>query len=206
MFKQVALVAREMTEAVDPHQATPSPASLPVFAADMPPARIDRTCDIDIPRAVWSRIKIDGEPRAIVRALMPSERSALGRRQSELTSALVPVQECQTDRVALAISDMFAGFRSVMRNVDPESAVAMIDGMRRMLADLPAWAIEEGCRAIQSGRSGLDHKFMPNDNEIFAVCEALVKPYRGRLLECEALLMAPIEARAEAHDQLSKAG
>lgn len=141
-----------------------------------------------------------------MRALLPSERSALGRRQGKLTSALAPVQEAQTDRVALAISDMFAGFRSVMRNVDPESAVAMIDGMRRMLADLPAWAIEEGCRSIQRGRSGLDHKYMPNDNEIYDVCEALVKPYRERLLECDALLTAPIEARAEAPKQLDKAG
>lgn len=205
MFKQVALVAREMTDAVDP-QATPSPASLPVFAADKPPARIDRTCDIDIPRAVWSAWKEDGKPREVRRALTPSERVALTKRHGELASALVRVQEDQTDRVVLAISDMFAGFRSVMRNVDPESAVAMIDGMRRMLADLPAWAIEEGCRSIQRGRSGLDHKFMPNDNEIYDVCEALVKPYRERLLECEALLTASIEARSEAPDQLSKAG
>lgn len=134
--------------------------------------------------------------------LAAEERAALSKRQGDLTSALVPFAKGQTDRVALAVSDMFAGFRSVTRNIDAESAVAMIDGIRRLLAPLPAWAIEEGCRAIQRGRAGLDHKFLPNDNEIYDVVERLVKPYRDRLMECEALLAAPIEPSRP----ISKAG
>lgn len=191
MFKQLALVA-DMADSLDPRD-TPSPVSLPVYAADKPPARIDRTCDIDIPNKVWSPIRIDGEPRQIVRVLAADERAALAKRQGDLTSALVPFAKEQTDRVALAVSDMFAGFRSVTRNIDAESAVAMIDGIRRLLAPLPAWAIEEGCRAIQRGRAGLDHKYLPNDNEIYDVVERLVQPYRERLMECEALLAAPVE-------------
>ncbi|MEI9804077.1 MAG: hypothetical protein WDN48_05935 [Pseudolabrys sp.] len=199
MFKQIVIAARGMEANLDP-KGMHSPASLPVCAADKPPVRTDRTCDIEIPSNVWSPCRVDGEPRPVIRALMQHEQLALTKRQGDLISALVPFTNAQTDRVALAISDMFAGFRSVTRNIDAESAVAMIDGIRRLLAPLPAWAIEEGCRDIQRGKAGLDHKFLPNDNEIYDVIERLVKPYRDRLLECEALLSAPVESN------LSKTG
>lgn len=153
---------------------------------------------------MWSAIKIDNRPRAIVRALTVDERSALERRRGDLTSALVPFTDAQTNGVALAISDMFAGFRSATRGYDEEAAVAMIDGIRRMLAPLPAWAIKEGCRAIQRGQAGLDHKFLPNDNEIYEVVDRLARPYRERLRDCEALLNAPVERQE--HKQISKAG
>lgn len=95
------------------------------------------------------------------------------------------------------MSAMLEGFRS-LRDVDDERAAAMLDGLRRVLAPFPLWAIEEGCLAIQSGEARLDGKkldrrYPPNDSEVYGVIKELIAPYVRALENARALMTATVE-------------
>jgi hypothetical protein len=177
------------------------PGSLPAaeWSTAQKPALVDRDADYNIPR-LWCARDVYGKPTAIFRALTDGERSVVCRRRDELSFGCAPFAPGEEDRAIAAMAAMLNGFRSMARH-DDDVAVAGLDGLRRVLAPFPLWAIEQGCLAIQGGTATLDgeklsKKYPPNDSEIRGVIAEIVKPYAEKRDAAMALLAAPVEARA----------
>ena len=170
-----------------------------------PPPFCEREADYAIPARVWASWIPSNGSREIVRELRHDERAALERRAAELHAAVERFDpDFDEDRVVVAISAMFGGFRAMRHQGD--DVVAIVDSTKRALALFPAWAIEKGCLKVQQGQAGLDRRYAPNDSEIFAVVDDLVKAYRRALASAEALLRAQVEPRPpeinqEQHDR-----
>jgi hypothetical protein len=162
----------------------------------MLPPILDRRTDVDIPLAAWSAWREDGKPRALRRALSDGERRELERRRGELEPAVAGYSERDGDRVALALTDMFGGFPS-MRQRDDSAVVARIDGVRRILMEFPAWAIEKACAAVQTNgvwRDGkFDRQWPPSDSEIIAEVREKLRLYGDQHQRAVALLSATVE-------------
>jgi hypothetical protein len=90
-------------------------------------------------------------------------------RRDESASALAPFAgKSQTDKVSIALADMFASFRSMRQTGD--EAYAVVESARRSLQEFPTWAVEKTCRSMQMNgvwRNGkFDRQWPPNDSEI----------------------------------------
>jgi hypothetical protein len=151
----------------------------------------DRSCDIELPRRVFSSWTPSNGSRAIVRALTDEERQRLARREAELAEGLRPFSNDQAPRVRAAIAKMLGGFRSMRQQ--GADVVATVEAAVEVLAKFPAWAIQQGCFKIARREAGLDPSYAPHDNEIFHAVEEIVKPYRKALANAKALLDAPVE-------------
>jgi hypothetical protein len=163
------------------------------------PALLDRAADYDIPR-LWCEFDVTGKPLAIFRALTDGERDVLQRRRVELELGCAPFTPAEQDQVADAVLAMLDGFRS-LRNQDMENAAMSAQGLCRLLAPYPLWAIERGCSAIHGGDAVLDgerlsKKYPPNDAEIRSVVAEIVKPYLDLRDRTVALLAAPVKLAA----------
>lgn len=163
--------------------------------ANVPKVR-DSIPDVAIPNAVWENwIPAEGK-RRLRRALLPAERGHLERRRDELAHAVAPYQKGHdTDRVALALSDMFGGYTSMRQN--GEEMVARVDGAARAVAPFPAWAIEKACEDIH--RNGIwregafDRRWAPSDAEIAEVVRAKRRLFGDQYDSAVALLAAEVE-------------
>lgn len=161
---------------------------------NLPPVRNIRT-DVELPK-LWSSWIPSNGPREIRRALTSDERVELERRRAELEPAVAPFRPEETDRVALALADMFGGYPSLRLN--DEDAVGKLDSARRLLADYPAWAIEQACRAIHENgvwRGGrFDRQWPPSDAEIIAAVREAVRLYKRQYDNVVGLLTAEVES------------
>jgi hypothetical protein len=166
-----------------------------VTLATLPPVT-NRLTDVEIPLRVWSSWKEDGKPRQLRRALTGDERDALEARSNELAPAMEPYSDRDVNRVALALTDMFGGFPS-MRTRDDAGVLARIDGVRRVLAEFPTWAIEKACGYIQANgvwRDGaFDRQWPPSDAEIVAVVRDKLRLYADQHKSAVELLAATVE-------------
>jgi hypothetical protein len=172
----------------------------------LPPA-IDVTTEGTIPRKVLSSWKPQTGPHPLRRPLTVPERAALDARARALEPAVAPyARPADEDRVAdalLALLDSYSAQR-----LTKEEAMARVDGAMEVLADLPAWSIEEACLRIRrngymvidaKGRARLEQTFTPNDSQIHSVAEDLVKARRDARDSALALLAAPVEESPEDH-------
>lgn len=164
------------------------------------PAPYDRDVDLLIPRAVWCAHKIDGEPRRLRRALTVTERQSLERRIGELEPALKPYLPAEVDEVALALSDMLAGFAGSQRS--GMDVVGKVDGLRRLLAQFPMWAVREACLRmrmdgyeVQDGNGGKrkERHWAPADGEVIEAVRAVVRQRAEALASARALLIAEVD-------------
>ena len=156
---------------------------------------VDRDADFEISK-LWRDRDVRGRPTTLARAMTEVERDVVERRRNELHLGCAPFALGETDSAIKAISRMLGGIRS-LRNDDIESAVAGIDGLRRLLEEFPLWAIEAGCAAISKGEAmvdgrQMDRRWAPNDSEVYGVIKEIVAPYRKALDNVTALLSAPV--------------
>jgi hypothetical protein len=163
------------------------------------PVTFDLECDREIPKRVFSAWKEDRKAREIVRELSVSEHEILAVRATALEQALEPYRPVENEQVRACIAAMFSGFRS-MRQVGEEMS-ATVEITSNVSRSLPAWAIAKACMMIARGQTDLDNRFAPNDTEIFAVVEGIVRPYREALQRAHALLSAPVETRPSGSNQ-----
>lgn len=162
----------------------------------------DSRTDLEIPRALWSGWIPRHGARAIVRRLTGAH--VLVRRAEELRAALAPyARPADDDRVALALSDMFGGFRSMRES--GADALGRLDSAMVLLREFPVWAIEQACHRIRldgyavadrDGGMRIERHWPPSDPEIVALVRAAVKPYRTAMANAELLLAAPVEPPA----------
>lgn len=130
------------------------------------------------------------------RLLTGEERKAVELRKAELAPWVAGYEGREEEnRVALALMDMFGSFRSMRQT--GEDAVAQVDGVRRVLAPFPAWAIEKACASMQSDgiwRNGrFDRQWPPNDSEIVAEVREKLRLYGDQYQSAVALLAAEVE-------------
>jgi hypothetical protein len=144
-------------------------------------------------RRLFSAVKLDDHPHAIVRELTQAERRALTDRATELRAALWGYVSGERDEVEASIAAMFGGFRSMRQEGD--AAEGLVTVTAAVLRDFPAWAIAKGCLKIAQNQAGLDRRWPPNDTEIHDVVAEIVREYRKTLEIVEALLLAPVEDR-----------
>lgn len=154
------------------------------------PTYFDRYVEIELPKLFSAWIPNAG-PRGIRRALSDTERQAVEARADELRGALHGYLDSERDAVEAAIAAMLGGFRSMKQ--DGESAEGIVIVSAGVLRPFPLWAIEKGCLKIARGDTDLDRRFAPNDTEIYAVIDVIVKEYQKALATVEALLRAPVE-------------
>jgi hypothetical protein len=151
--------------------------------------------DVEIPRSAWSAWHEAGKLRELRRPLTDGERQALTARRAELAPWVSGYHDSELDEVALALTYMFASFRS-MRQTGPET-VAQVDSSRRILAEFPCWAIEKACRSIQANgvwRDGaFDRQWPPSDAEIVATVRQETRLYGDTHRTMIALLEATVE-------------
>lgn len=124
------------------------------------------------------------------------ERAALELRRAELAPWVSGYEgEEEGDRVALALFDMFASFRSLRQT--ESNAVAQVDAARRALRDFPMWAIVKACESIQLNgvwRNGAyDRQWPPNDSEIVAEVRDKLRLYGDQYRSAVDLLNAEVE-------------
>jgi hypothetical protein len=99
-------------------------------------------------------------------------------------------------RIVMAqIAAMLGGYRSLRQS--GEDAEALVNAAAAVLAPFLFWAIAKGCLKIVRREAGLDPHWPPNDSEIYAIVDGLVRPYRKALASAEALLTAPVEEKRE---------
>lgn len=184
---------------VFPHGSAPAKAVIRYDANNLP-AIVNRRTDLEIPSAVWSSWIPSSGPREIRRPLTGDEREALQARAAELAPALEPYpRPSEDDRVALAIADMFGGFRSMREQ--GEDVLGRVQSAMRALSRFPVWAIERGCLSIQQDgyevedRDGkrVERHWPPSDPEISQAVERIVEMRRKALISAENLLSAPVE-------------
>lgn len=144
-------------------------------------------------RRLFSPVKIDHRPHAIVRELTPAERTNLTNRATELRAALWGYVPGERDDVEASIAAMFGGFRSMRQ--EGAAAEGLVAITAAVLRDFPAWAIARGCMKVSRNEAGLDPRWPPNDTEIYGVVAAVVQEYRKTLDIVEGLLAAPVEVR-----------
>jgi hypothetical protein len=156
------------------------------------PVWVDKETDIEIPRAIFENwIPVHG-PRAIVRALTPTEHAKVDSRAVALENALKPFGDEDRHAVRASINGLFSGFRSMRQQGD--DARAVVDVTVAVLREFPAWAITQACGRIVRGDTELDRRFAPNDTELYDVVASIVKMYRDAHKTAVALLSAPIAA------------
>jgi hypothetical protein len=97
----------------------------------------------------------------------------------------------ERDIIESAVARMFAGFRAMRSDADPEATTRIT---LHALREFPAWAIQEGCRRVSCDEAGLDVRYPPNDAELCRICRKVVEPYQARLRNANELLSAPVEA------------
>lgn len=101
----------------------------------------------------------------------------------------------ETNRVMLALADMFSAFRSMRQT--GEDAVAIVQSTSRSLEDFPAWAIEKACKSIQQNgvwREGkFDRNWPPSDPEIVDAVRKEFKLYADSHRSAVMLLAASVE-------------
>jgi hypothetical protein len=128
--------------------------------------------------------------------LADDERQALIARRNELAPWVEGYHESELDEVALALTDMFASFRS-MRQTGNET-VAQVDATRRILTQFPCWAIEKACRSIQTNgvwrNEAFDRQWPPSDSEIVAAVRDESRLYADQHRSAVALLAATVQA------------
>lgn len=161
-----------------------------------PPPFFDRECDSAIPRLLFCNFVPDDGPREIRRALTDDERRKVDARRRALAHGLDRYDEADVPKVEADIAAMFNGFRSM--RAQGEDVVATVAITRHVLGEFPAWAIERACLLIAQDKAfvdgkKLDRRWPPNDSEIYALAEEVVKPYRKTLAVATALLSAPVE-------------
>jgi hypothetical protein len=155
------------------------------------PVQLDRECDIELPRRLFSPWIPDTGQRAIVRALSADERAKIEARAAALKDALKPFTGNEQHAVRASINALFSGYR-LMRQ-QGEDARAIVDVTMAVLREFPAWAIAQACRKIICGETKLDRRFPPNDTELFDVVAHVVRLYRENLMRAAALLAAPVD-------------
>jgi hypothetical protein len=155
------------------------------------PVRLDRECDIELPRQLFAAWIPDTGPRAIVRALSADERAKIEARATALEDALKPFTRNDEHAVRADINGLFSGYRAMRQ--EGEDARAVVDVTMAVLREFPAWAIAQACRKIVCGKTKLDRRFAPNDTEIFEIIAGVVRPYHENLRQAKALLDAPID-------------
>ncbi len=139
------------------------------------PVRLDRECDIELPRqlfAGWERDKVEA-------------------RAAALEDALKPFAATDQHAVRASINGLFSGYRSMRQQGD--DARAIVDVTMAVLREFPAWAIAQACRKIICGQTKLDRRFPPNDTELFDIVADVVRLYGENLMQAKALLDAPVE-------------
>lgn len=170
------------------------PASALVVGSEMPPVA-NRLTDVLIPQSAFSAWQESGKPRQLRRPLTDRERHDLERRRDEIAPALAPFADSTVDVVVEALLDMYGGFTS-MRGGE-EDAAARVDSAARLLAEFPAWAIQEACMSIRRNgvwRDGkFDRRWPPNDPEIVLAVKQEMRLYRETYDRCIALLTATVE-------------
>jgi len=90
---------------------------------------------------------------------------------------------------------MLGSFRSLAGQSD-EQLAGTVDGILRVLAPFPYWAIEKACTSIQINgvmRDGrYDRKWPPNDSEVVAEVRDKLRLYRDQFDSADALLNAKV--------------
>lgn len=172
--------------------ATPSPglALAAKRTSEGLPVIYDDICDRAIPQVVLSSWREDGKPQELRRPLSTRERQMLEARGLALTQALAPFTDDQRSQVEAAVAGMLSGFRS-MRNASTDTVEVTL----AVLRDFPAWAISRACLMIARNEVGLDKRFAPNDAEIHAVVQRVVKRYEEASDKIGLLLVAPVETK-----------
>lgn len=158
------------------------------------PDYFDRYTDIELPK-LFSGVRVDGEPRKIVRPLEAHERASLRVRATELQAALRPYQDRERPIVMAQIAAMLGGYRSLRQS--GEDVEAIVSSTAAVLAPFPFWAIAKGCLKIVRREAGLDPHWPPNDSEIYAVVDGVVRSYSKALASAKALLAAPVEEKRQ---------
>jgi hypothetical protein len=187
----VVSLAVEQTAQASPVPRSSMPALPAKRDADGLPVRLDRECDIELPRQLFAAWIPDSGPRAIVRTVSAEERAKIEARATALEDALEPFTRNDEHVVRAGINGLFSGYRA-MRQLG-EDARAVVDVTIAVLREFPAWAIAQACRKIVCGETKLDRRFAPNDTEIFDIVAGVVRPYRENLRQAKALLDAPID-------------
>jgi hypothetical protein len=162
----------------------------------MPPVT-NRETDVEIPNRAFSSWTEAGKPRQLRRPLTADERAALEDRRDELVPVVAPfLAGQQSDRVALALLDMYGAYTS-MRGGEDEAA-ARVDAVLRLLEEWPAWAIIKACNAIRRNgvwRNGkFDRQWPPSEPELVDAVRKEAALYRDTYDRCVALLTATVEA------------
>jgi hypothetical protein len=163
----------------------------------MPPVA-NRLTDVEIPRSAWSAWKEDGKPRQLRRWLSMTEVMHLQERRDELAPAVAPYDPRESDRVALALTDMYGGYPSMGSRGD-QSVAGRVEAVRRAVAAFPCWAIEKACQSIHANgvwRDGAyDRKWPPTDAEIVEAVRSETRLYSDRYNSAVDLLNAEVEPR-----------
>jgi hypothetical protein len=155
------------------------------------PLRLDRECDIELPRQLFAACIPDTGLRAVVRALSADERAKIEARATALKDALTPFTRNDQHAVRASINGLFSGYRAMRQQGD--DARDIVDVTMAVLREFPAWAIAQACRNIVRGETKLDRSFAPNDTEIFDVVAGILRPYHENLRQAKALLSAPVD-------------
>ena len=158
------------------------------------PVAFDRDVDQEIPRAVLTAWKPDGNARPLRRPLTVGEHGAVEARAAALDLALKPYGEDQQATVEMNLGAMFNGFRAMrQQDEDVDATLAIAAGVLR---DFPAWAVERACLKIARHEVGLDARYAPNDGQIADVVRELLRPYRQAFEQASGLLSGSVEAEA----------
>ena len=188
---------RVLAKTVDKAASPASPSQGLVAGArrgsDGLPVLYDSECDTMIPQRVWSTWKEEGKPRELIRDLTTAEYQCLLARAQALGAALEPFPEEQHDEIEKSLAAMFGGFRSMRQT--GQAALDTIDITLAVLRNFPAWAITRACLKIARGEVGLDDRYPPNDAQIHAIVEAIVKRYAEARDKITLLMSAPVETK-----------
>jgi hypothetical protein len=179
-----------------PAAASPAPrSSMPALPAKPDPngipVRLDRECDIELPRQLFAAWIPDTGPRAVMRALSAEERAKIEARATALEDALKPFTRNDEHAVRASINGLFGGYRAMRQQ--GQDARAVVDVTMAVLREFPAWAIAQALRKVVCGETKLDRRFAPNDTEIFDVVAGVVRLYRENLRQAKALRDAPVD-------------
>jgi hypothetical protein len=125
-----------------------------------------------------------------VRALDAEERGRLAALAAALEHCLMPFGDDERRSVRLAITVLFTGYRYMLRH-EGISVETSVEVLMALLREFPAWAISQGCGVIARE----DRTFAPNDGQIYAEVERVVRVHRDRLRSVRALLAAEVADR-----------
>lgn len=116
-------------------------------------------------------------------------RSRLDHRRRQLEGALAPTAKSDHPQMAAAIAGLLGAFGGGNAPGSPEIVVAKYV---QVLEDLPLWAVQMACRALERGEvDGASMDFRPAAPRLRQVARSLMAPWDEELFHLREVLRAP---------------